>query len=100
MLLKKINLQNIRSYIEQEIDFPETTSMLSGDIGSGKSTILLAFEFALFGLTRGSVSGESLLRKGTNKGSVTLDFSIGNKEYVIKRGLKRVADKVNQDFGF
>ena len=100
MLLKKINLQNIRSYIEQEIDFPETTSMLSGDIGSGKSTILLAFEFALFGLTRGSVSGESLLRKGTNKGSVTLDFGIGNKEYVIKRGLKRVADKVNQDFGF
>lgn len=99
MLLKKIKLQNIRSYLDQTIEFHEHTTLLSGDIGSGKSTILLAFEFALFGFLRGDTSGESLLRKGTPAGSVELTIAVNNKEYLIKRGLKKVSEKVVQDYG-
>ena len=64
MLLQQLRLQNIRSYLDETIEFPEGTTLLSGDIGSGKSTILLAIEFALFGSSRPELPAESLLRKG------------------------------------
>ena len=78
MIIKKIKLENIRSYIEREINFELGSTLLSGDIGSGKSSILQAIDFALFGLSKGVLSGESLLRYGKNKGSVELEFKIGN----------------------
>jgi len=53
MKIKKIKLKNIRSYESQEIEFPEGSLLLSGDIGSGKTSILLAIEYALFGLQPG-----------------------------------------------
>ena len=56
MIINKIKLENIRSYLNQEIELPEGSVLLSGDIGSGKSTILLATEFALFGLEKGKFS--------------------------------------------
>ncbi|MCX8194387.1 MAG: AAA family ATPase, partial [Candidatus Pacearchaeota archaeon] len=60
MLIKRIRLHNIRSYLDEEIKLPAGKVLLSGDIGSGKSTILLAIEFALFGLQRGLIEGASL----------------------------------------
>jgi len=53
MILKKITLNNIRSYEHQEVEFTEGSTLLSGDIGSGKTSILLGIEFALFGLQPG-----------------------------------------------
>ncbi|MBU2634090.1 MAG: AAA family ATPase [Nanoarchaeota archaeon] len=99
MILKGIKLENIRSYLDQDISFPEGSLLLSGDIGSGKSTILLAVEFVLFGLQRGSLNGDSLLRNGKKKGSVELKFMIDDKEVIIKRTLKRSGDSVVQDSG-
>jgi len=42
MEIKKVYLENIRSYKEAEIEFPAGRVLLSGDIGSGKSSVLLA----------------------------------------------------------
>ena len=99
MILKSIKLEHIRSYINEKIDFPEGSVLLSGDIGSGKSTILLAIEFALFGLRRKHLPGLSLLRHGKNNGSVELSFSVNSKQVTIKRNLKRKID-VAQDTGY
>ena len=96
MLIKNIKLENIRSYVKEEVSFPEGIILLSGDIGSGKTTLLLAIEFALFGITRGEVSGSALLRNGCDSGSVTLSLIINNKEIFIKRFLKRSTIGVNQ----
>ena len=74
MILKKLKLQNIRSYQSQEINFPEGIVLLSGDIGAGKTTILLAIEFALFGFSKRTLSGDLLLRHGKHEGSVELSF--------------------------
>ncbi len=100
MLIKSVSLKNIRSYTSQKIEFPEGSVMLSGDIGSGKSTILLAAEFALFGIMKGDVSGESLLRNGKNEGSVELCLELGGKDVVIGRTLKRSKQGVKQEAGF
>ena len=64
MRIKTLKLQNIRSYSSQTIAFPHGTILLAGDIGSGKSTILLAIEFALFGSSRTDLPAEFFLRKG------------------------------------
>ncbi len=88
MKIKKIFLNNIRSYESQEITFPEGSILLSGDIGSGKTSILLGIEFALFGFQPGQKSS-SLLRNGKNSGGVTLNFEIGGKEITIERSLKK-----------
>lgn len=98
MRLHSIKLHNIRSYLNQSVDFPEGSVLLAGDIGSGKSTILLAIEFALFGSMHGS--GNALLRAGKNEASVELKFSVEGNEIIIKRVLKRSKDKVMQNSGY
>ena len=99
MIIEYVKLENIRSYTKQTIEFPRGSLLLSGDIGSGKSTILLAIEFALFGIMR-SLPGSSLLRNGKTNGSVELKFSLDNDNIIIKRALKRQKDDVRQDSGF
>ena len=100
MLIKSLKLTNIRSYINETIEFPEGSVLLSGDVGSGKSSILLAIEFALFGIRRSGLPGSLLLRKGSSSGSVELRFSIGNNEVTVKRTLKKAKDDVQQDTGY
>lgn len=99
MKLKKIILNNIRTYENQEIIFPNSSILLSGDIGAGKSTILLALEFALFGLQTGYLSGASLLRNNKNNGSVEVELEVDGKTIRIRRSLKRNKKSVVQDKG-
>ena len=75
MIIKSLTLENIRSYKDEtNIQFPEGTILFEGDIASGKSTLLYAVEFALFGL--GDMKASSLLRNGAKRGDVKLTFEI------------------------
>lgn len=100
MLLKSIKLNNIRSYREENIRFPEGSLLLSGDIGSGKSTILLAIEFCLFGFRPKVLDGSTLLRHGKKEGSVELKLDIDKKEVIIKRTIKRGSRSIGQSSGY
>ncbi|MBD3203052.1 AAA family ATPase [Candidatus Woesearchaeota archaeon] len=100
MILRSLVMNNIRSYKSQKISFPTGSVLLSGDIGSGKSSVLLAIEFALFGIRRGELTGNSLLRFGEKQGEVVLEFSIDKKDYIIKRTLKKNSGNVVQDSGY
>ncbi|HLD39123.1 MAG TPA: AAA family ATPase [archaeon] len=99
MLLKSIHLENIRSYLDEKINFPSGSILLSGDVGCGKSTILLAMDFALFGLRKGELEGTDLLRHGKNNGSVEIAFEIEGNNIVLMRTLKRSKTSVTQDSG-
>lgn len=96
MIIKKINLNNIRSYENQEVNFPEGSTLLSGDIGSGKTSVLLGVEFALFGLQPGQ-RGTSILRNGEDEGGISMEFEIDGKQIVVERTLKR-GKTVSQDY--
>jgi exonuclease SbcC len=96
MIIKKIKLKNIRSYEHEEIDFPQGATLLAGDIGSGKTSVLLGIEFALFGLQPGQ-RGSSLLRNGEEEGGIVLEFEVDNKRIIIERTLKR-KKTISQDF--
>ena len=96
MNLKRIILKNIRSYKEQEIHFLEGSTLLSGDIGAGKTSVLLGIEFALFGLQPGQ-RGSSLLRNGETEGGVIIEFEVDGKNIIIERTLKR-KKTISQDY--
>ncbi len=96
MRIRQIILDNIRSYEHQEINFTEGSTLLSGDIGSGKTSVLLAIEFALFGLQPGQ-RGSALLRNGKKEGKVRLDFDIDNDNIIIERTLKK-GKTISQDY--
>jgi len=96
MIIRKIKLVNIRSYENAEIEFPYGSVLLSGDIGTGKTSVLLAIEFALFGLQPGQ-KGASLLRNGEKEGLVSLELEIDGRIIVIERTLKR-GKSVSQEF--
>ena len=100
MRISKIILRNIRSYLSEEINLDQGSTLLWGNIGSGKSSILLAVEFALFGLQRGSLSGASLLRNGEDYGYVEVSMDIEGDKVVIFRSLKRKMNSVAQDLGY
>ena len=96
MRLNSISLNNIRSYDSLKIDFEEGRTLLSGDIGAGKSTILIALEFALFGIVKGWNDGEKLLRNGKSIGTVTADIEINGTRIVITRQLKKKNNGIQQ----
>ncbi|MDD5699808.1 MAG: hypothetical protein PHH00_01285 [Candidatus Nanoarchaeia archaeon] len=96
MKIKKIILENIRSYESQEVIFPEGSTLLAGDIGSGKTSVLLGIEFALFGLQPGQ-RGNALLRHGAEGGKVVIEFEVDGDNIVVERTLKR-GKAISQDY--
>ena len=49
MIISKIKLENIRSHHKTEIPFENGINVITGNTGSGKSSILMSVEYALFG---------------------------------------------------
>lgn len=94
MIIKKLELENIRSYKKATVDFHLGTTLFEGDIGSGKSTILMAIEFGLFGL--GNLNPASLLKIGEKEGMVELTIDVDGKEYVTQRVLSRKGKSIEQ----
>ncbi|MDH2900667.1 MAG: SMC family ATPase [archaeon] len=89
MILRELTLQNFRSYGETptKIELDRGLLLFEGDIGSGKSSILYAIEFALFGL--GELEARSVLRSSANTVKVELEFAVGEQEYKITRTVER-----------
>ena len=71
-----------------EIKFDHSPStLILGENGSGKSTMLDALTFALFNKPFRSVSKPQLINSiNKKKLLVEIEFSIGSKNYLIRRG--------------
>ncbi|MCW1293810.1 MAG: SMC family ATPase [Candidatus Parvarchaeota archaeon] len=98
MIINEISLKNIRSHVESEISFSPGINVIVGNTGSGKSSILMSIEYALFGkIGEGTNEGKMLLRRGENSGRISLVFTENGREIRVMRGLKRVKDAVRND---
>lgn len=73
-----------------EIKLNETnTTLVLGSNGAGKSTMLDALTFVLFGKPYRKINKPQLINAANEKDMVVeVDFSIGRKEYKIVRGMK------------
>ena len=96
MIIESLEMENIRSHRSTSVRFEEGVTLIEGDVGSGKSSMLKAMQFALFG------SGDpgSLLSYGKDEGKVTLSFRVAGRRYVVTRSLRRVGDKVRTTKGY
>jgi len=94
--IEAVQLENIRSHAKTTIPFARGFNCLVGGLGCGKSSILYAIDFALFGdpLSR---SYDYLLRNGEDIGKVTVKFVRGGKNYTLHRGLRRKDRGISQD---
>ncbi len=96
MRIETVELENIRSHADTHIEFSDGFNCLVGGLGTGKSSILYAVDFALFGEPIGR-SYDYLLREDADFGKVTVKFQMNGKEYLIQRALRRQNDRISQD---
>ncbi|MGP8337502.1 MAG: AAA family ATPase [Methanosarcinaceae archaeon] len=90
MKLKRLRVENIRSYNNLDISFNSGVTVVSGVNGSGKSSLLEACFSGLFGsktLSHGFVLAD-MIRKGATKAEIILDFEQNGREYAIKQGYR------------
>ena len=97
MKIEIVQLENVRSHLKSTVAFARGFNCLVGGLGCGKSSILFAIDFALFGDPYGR-SYDYLLREDASSGKVTLQFVQNGKSYVISRGIKKRGKGINQDF--
>lgn len=97
MRIEIVQLENVRSHVKSTVPFARGFNCLVGGVGCGKSSILYAIDFALFGDPIGR-SFEYILREGSDSGKVTVQFVQNGKSYKISRGLKRHGKGIGQDF--
>ncbi len=73
-----------------EIDLSKNkTTLVVGQNGAGKSTMLDAISFALFGRSHRNINKAQLVNSINSKGAVVeVEFSVGKSDYKIIRGVK------------
>ena len=89
---QKIRWKNLLSTGDTftEIDITtHKTNLIIGSNGAGKSTVLDAFTFGLFGKPFRKISKSQLVNSVNDKGTIVeVEFQIGQRRYHIKRGIK------------
>ena len=92
IIFKKIRWKNFLSTgnVFSEVDLTASkTNLIIGSNGAGKSTILDALTFSLFGKPFRKINKPMLVNSINEKDALTeIEFSIGKKEYLVRRGIK------------
>ncbi|WP_407376256.1 AAA family ATPase [Methanobrevibacter sp.] len=83
MIFSRLRLGNFKSHQNTLIKFNKGISVIVGENGAGKSTILDAISFALF--NHAIVEIKDLIRNNANSLFVELQFTSNGKEYMVVR---------------
>lgn len=87
MIFKRLKLFNFKSHEETVIPFEKGISVIVGENGAGKSTILEAISFALF-KQHTAKKIDDLVRNNSEAMNVELEFISNGREYKIIREKK------------
>ncbi|WP_298520200.1 SMC family ATPase [uncultured Methanobrevibacter sp.] len=104
MIFTKLTLNNFKSHENTVIKFNKGISVIVGENGAGKSTILEAISFALF-KQHTAKKIDDLVRNNANSMYVELEFISNGREYRIIRSKKSmlkssIYKKTSKDGGY
>ena len=81
-----------RLNIEEKLEFPDGRLLVHGRNESGKSTLMEAIHYALYGMPlrpSKNAGNDDIICYGRDKAIVELEFSIDDEEYQVRRELNR-----------
>jgi exonuclease SbcC len=88
MRLRSLTLWNFRRFGEVSIEFPDGVIGIIGPNGIGKSTLIEAIAWAIYGHPASRTKKEQIKRVNAKESEgcgVTLEFYLGRDEYIIRR---------------
>ncbi len=95
-MINEIELENWKTHESSRIDFSRGTNILIGQMGAGKSSVLDAMSFALFGtfpsIQHRRVNVSEIIRNRPEQkesANVRLNFTLNGDNYTVRRGLSR-----------
>jgi exonuclease SbcC len=83
-MITSVELGNFISHFETRLDFEEGVTVFVGHNGAGKSSVIDAITFALFG-EHTRKSNKSLIRRGTSQAYSRVNFTLNGKQYQAER---------------
>ena len=75
-MIESLLLRDFRSHDDSKVNFCPGLNIFLGEVGAGKTSILEAVSFALFGKYSSSLSQNELIRRGSKEAKIILVFSI------------------------
>ena len=95
MIFSRLRLSNFKPYGDVDVRFRDGVTVIHGLNGSGKSSLLEACFFALYGSKALSGTLDDVIRNGEDDAEIELRFSHESVDYRIERHLRRSGDRVS-----
>ncbi|WP_321507472.1 SMC family ATPase [uncultured Methanoregula sp.] len=92
MILDRLVLDNFKRFRHEEIRFRDGITGILGNNGTGKSSLVQAIFFALYGVQATGISADYIVSSFAGpkeKCEVRLDFRIGGDEYAVVRSFRK-----------
>ncbi|MCQ1538155.1 SMC family ATPase [Methanocalculus taiwanensis] len=92
MILDELTLKNFKRYLHQAFTFRDGITAIVGSNGAGKSTIMEAIVFALYGISGSGIDADYVVSAGAGpkeKCEVRLSFQTGGDAYTIVRSFRK-----------
>mgnify|MGYP000294843257 FL=1 len=95
MRFDRIRLRNFRPYADADLDLRDGVTVIHGLNGSGKSSLLEACFFALYGSKALEGALEEVVRNGETEAEIDLWFTHDDAAYHVHRRLRRSGDRTS-----
>ncbi|WP_373189115.1 DNA double-strand break repair ATPase Rad50 [Halolamina sp.] len=95
MRFDRLRLRNFKPHTDTDLRLEEGVTVIHGLNGSGKSSLLEACFFALYGSTTLEGTLNDAVTTGADETDVELWFTHGGEEYHITRELRRYGDSIS-----
>ena len=95
MRIKELKLRNYRKFKNISLSFTPGTNLIVGSYGSGKTTLIEAIGFAIYGDLLMGADLLNVLRFGSDFCQIELTLS-NSEEMKTMREIRKVGESVNQ----
>ncbi|MCK5628488.1 SMC family ATPase, partial [Candidatus Bathyarchaeota archaeon] len=84
-MIESLHVEGFKSHENSDISFCTGLNVFLGEVGAGKTSILEAVSFALFGKYSGGLAQTGLIRRGGKEAEIRLVFSVNSDKYKVER---------------